>query len=108
MNCQSRNLISCVNLPTRITEISSTCLDHIWSSISMPNISGALQTGITDHFQVFVCYPGYFASNESCQVRYTKHTDAQIERSFDEVENFVGIFSAINSNDVNMLVELFL
>ena len=69
MNCQSRNLISCVNLPTRVTESSSTCLNHIWSSISMPNINGALQTDITDHFPVFVCYPGYFAPNEGCQVR---------------------------------------
>ena len=67
MNCQSRNLIPCVNLHTRITESSSTCLSHIWSGISMPNISGALQTDITDHFLVFVCYPGYFAPNEGCQ-----------------------------------------
>ena len=82
-------------------------LRAIWSSISMPNISGAVQTDITDHFPVFVCYPGYFAPNEGCQVMYRKHTDAQIERFIDEVENFVGTFSAININDVNMLVEFF-
>ena len=60
--------------------------------------------------KLIVCrhlYPGYFAPNEGCQVRYRKHTDAQIERLIDEVENFVGIFSAINSNDVYMLVEVF-
>ena len=50
-----------------------------------------------------MCYLGYFAPNEGCQDRYRKHTDAQIERFIDEVENFVGIFS----NDVNMLVEVF-
>ena len=77
MNCQSRNLISCVNLPTFVTESSSTCLGHIWiwSTICIPNISGALQTDITDHFSFFVCYPGYFAPNEEYQVKYRKHTD---------------------------------
>ena len=103
MNCQFRNLISCVNLPTRITESSSTCLDHIWSSISIPNISGALQTDVTDHFPVFVCYPGYFAPNKGCRVKYCKRTDAQIERFISEVKKIIVIFSAINSSDVNML-----
>ena len=39
---------------------------------------------------------------------YRKHTDAQIERFIIEAKNIVGIFSAININDANMLVEVYL
>ena len=58
MNCQSRNVFSCINLPTRVTESSSK---YFWC-FTNPDI--------TDHFPVFVCYPGYSAPNEGCQVKY--------------------------------------
>ena len=53
----------------------------------MPNINGALQTDITDHFPVFVCYPDYFTPNEGLVKlgRYRKYTDAQNERFIDGV-----------------------
>ena len=38
--------------PTRITQSSSTCIDHIWTNIHDKNISAIITHKITDHLLV--------------------------------------------------------
>jgi hypothetical protein len=48
--------VSCVNLPTRVTENSSTCIEHIFLKTSLigTSTSGILQTCITDHYPTYI------------------------------------------------------
>ena len=50
----SRNLISLINKPTRVTPSSATIIDHIWTNeYSKVNFSGVIHDNISDHFPVF-------------------------------------------------------
>jgi hypothetical protein len=52
---RSLSLMPVINLPTRVTAVTDTLVDHIWVSGSLcPCVSGAFNVGITDHFPVFV------------------------------------------------------
>ena len=49
----SRNFFPFINIPTRVTEQSSKCLDHIWYNRHNSLFSGAFITDITDHYPIF-------------------------------------------------------
>ena len=51
------NLFSLINKPTRVSNTSSTIIDHIWSNyyLNVKN-SGILYSTITDHFPVFAVF----------------------------------------------------
>ena len=45
-----------INLPTRITTTSATCIDHIWSNIyDCDVVSGIFSETISDHMITFQC-----------------------------------------------------
>lgn len=52
--CDEFNLTSNINLPTRVTSNSSSCLDLILSSITHTKSSGVIQNNISDHFPTFI------------------------------------------------------
>lgn len=51
----SHGFESRINLPTRVTSTSSTCLDHIFvkSRNNVGGLAGVYRTALTDHFPVF-------------------------------------------------------
>ena len=51
----SHYFTSLINIPTRVTDSSSTTVDHMWSNISAGLSSGVMTSDVTDHFTLFRC-----------------------------------------------------
>lgn len=51
---EERSLRSYVNMPTRVTRRSSSCIDLIFSNITYVSESGSINLNVTDHFPVFI------------------------------------------------------
>lgn len=55
---QSYNLTCFVNIPTRISSSSATCIDHVFSDINPNNIEvEVMNTALSDHFGIFMSLP---------------------------------------------------
>ena len=53
-NFISHSYKSHICIPTRVTDLSSTCLDHIWTNLDNVELSGVISdVNITDHFPCF-------------------------------------------------------
>ena len=42
-----------INIPTRVTNQTSTCIDHFYSNMQEETICGVTNLGITDHYLIF-------------------------------------------------------
>ena len=49
----ARSMVPYITLPTRVTDMSITNLDHIWCNLISNIVSGVIETKITDHNIVF-------------------------------------------------------
>ena len=54
---KSLHLLPMIDIPTRITNNSAKCLDHIYVNTFSPCIPGVLQTQISDHLPMFCSIP---------------------------------------------------
>lgn len=52
----SNNLYPFINVPTRVTDNTSKCLDHIWYNGHNVSHSGAFITSISDHYLIFCVF----------------------------------------------------
>ena len=46
---------SLIDIPTRESRNSSTCIDHIYVTSSLSNKSGVIKTSVTGHYIIFFC-----------------------------------------------------
>jgi len=51
--CYSSSFLPLINIPTHVTDRTSSCLDHIWYNKLHDVHSGAFDTDITDHYMIF-------------------------------------------------------
>ena len=49
----SKHFFPLINIPTRVTENSATCLDHIWYNSFNTLISGSFVLDVSDHYLAF-------------------------------------------------------
>ena len=94
---------SLVNKPTRITDKTATCIDHIWSNIFDDRIiSGIITEMIADHMATFQsCNVGFRkeTSKNVKNVRKVKKIDySMVESTLDEVN----VDRILNCSDVNV------
>ena len=53
-------LLQLITTPTRITNTSSTLIDHIYTNISAHYIqSGCIEAGISDHLPVYAIFENF-------------------------------------------------
>ena len=84
-NFFSHSYKSHISIPTRVTDQSSTCLDHIWANLNNLELSGVISnTNITDNFPSFVVFS--FSSNEHENI---------VKASSDLSQNNINTFSDI-------------
>ena len=55
----SKNYTPLIDIPTRVTPTSATCLDHIYVNFAENFFTGVLQTNISDHYATFCCIPNW-------------------------------------------------
>lgn len=104
---QLYNYQNILNIPTRVSPSSSTCIDHILCNFDDFRInSGTLQTAISDHYGIFAVFEN---STNPARVgakcfRNLKFNENDIQKVFSTVE-WTEVF---NSNDVVHAYEIFL
>ena len=76
-NFRSNHLLPLISLPTRVTNHSRTCLDHIYINSLQPCQSGVLELLVTDHHAVFCSIP--CADNPVNDTKVIKYRDHSVE-----------------------------
>ena len=92
-----------INLPTRVTETTATCIDHIYSNISLPCRSGVIDLLVSDHHAIFCSYELINVKhNKTFNLKFRDHSLVCIEKLkielSDALRNF-NVYSGLSSND---------
>ena len=83
--CQSFDLHQLIGEPTRVTESTSTPIDHIYvSEPTLITTSGVIQLGISNHFGIF----GSRSTQNSTDAKKNLHIDYRDYKAFNE-NNFL-------------------
>jgi exonuclease III len=96
-----RNLIPKITRPTRITQNSSTLIDHIYTDIDKTKcIAGTLMTDITDHFSNFIILNCSHKRYQPQIITYRVINDKLIDNLNRDLEN-TDWNAVYNSHDVD-------
>lgn len=104
---QQYNLQPLINIPTRVTDSSSTCIDHILSNINFCNIScGAIIKDTSDHFPIFAIFHAETSTDQNENFIYKrsyKNLDKNnLKQTFDEQNWYSKLLEDVyNTGDVN-------
>lgn len=111
---RSRHFIPLISLPTRVTESSASCLDHIWTNSLLPHKAGVVLSDISDHYATVFDIPSVSHNNGSRSVNITFRdvSTHNIEKLLLELKinfnNFCSDFASLNVNDkCDLFVRLF-
>ena len=74
----SYNLYPLVNIPTRVTEESAKCLDHIWYNKFDVSHSGAFVTDFSDHYLIF-CILNISINRSPIIQQFRDHSEANLQ-----------------------------
>ena len=79
-----------INKPTRITNVSATLIDHIWTNDLNYYSSGILYTSVSDHFPVFSSFSPPIIKSNSAKVVFKKRiiNNTNIEAFSSELSNY--------------------
>ena len=73
----SFNFLPLITIPTRITDHSAKCLDHIWTNDNSFMFSGSIINDITDHYPIFEIY-NKSSNKEIITLTYRNRSDNNI------------------------------
>ena len=69
-NFNSESFKCLINKPTRFTDHSQKCIDHIYTNVSNEVNSGVLNLQIGDHCAVFCSFTGYFQFERNYTIKF--------------------------------------
>ena len=95
-----------VNLPTRVTESSGKCIDHIWTNSLGNFASGVIPHEITDHYAVFVECP-ILNDRELLSIKYHDCSPSRIINLKCKLEEFCTTFSVYDHLDISTGTKIF-
>ena len=95
-----------INKPTRITQSSSTCIDHIWTNIQDKNISSAIITHkIADHLPVIQSTK---TANIKTALPYTRNFASRNCILFDEALNDIDPSDILRHTSADPAMDFFM
>ena len=84
---KSLHLMPLINIPTRITESSATCIDHVYINQLTPCKYGVLNMPIADHLPIFCSIPCQSSLNgKKIHIKYRNTSDDCLSKFKSEVE----------------------
>ena len=104
----SFSLIPCITLPTRVTEYSSTLIDHFWCNIVSNVKSGIIETDITDHFTVFLCIFDRRSDSSLLRRNFRDCSEESLARLETRLAESLSGFDLYDSLDVNIRTKIFM
>ena len=97
------NFKQLIDRATRVTDTSSTLLDHIYTNNKdIVSQSGVIETGISDHFMVYCTRKitrGYIGKHNSVKARSMKHYDKDLFREKLQSIEWLPVIESININE---------
>jgi len=101
--CFSNSFLPLITCPTRISNNSASCIDHIWFSQLEETVSGVLKLDISDHFAVFTTIKLSHSHSEFIQKKFRDHSEKCVKLLRDRVSTFVSEFDMCHDiiGDVN-------
>jgi len=99
-----------ITVPTYVTRVSSSCLDHIWYNQLDEVRSGVFQVDISDHYPVFACARIICEASDSVTKKFRDHSELSLTNFRAGVAVLAEEFMAIISDydhDIDFLLESF-
>ena len=96
-----------IDVPTRVTNNTSKCIDNIYTNCVLPISSGALHCDITDHHAIFCSIPIYDShSNNIIDIKFRDHSDSNIESLRTELFDKLSQFSFYSEFSTNIQINI--
>ena len=107
-NLQSEFFIPLINIPTRITSSTASCIDHIYTNCTLPIVSGVFDALVSDHCAIFCIIPIPNSNlNELKMIKFREHSDHNVNRMCESIERNLANFNAYNSFGIDDRVRIF-
>ena len=104
----SFNFYPLITVPTRVTDNSSKCIDHMWYNSFNVNHSGCFMTDISDHYTVYTSLK-FSCDKNFVRIKFRDHSKKQLDLLKINFENVVNTyFNSRNGIDVNESCRLFI
>ena len=108
-NFSCRGYVSLINIPTRRTDHSGTCLDHIYINSELSCVSGVIQTLISDHDAVFCSLPqSKPVINKLKRIKFRDNSISSLNAFKSKVSQDLSIFHVYDSFSIDDKMEIFL
>ena len=104
----SFNFYPLVTLPTRVSNNSATCIDHIWYNEFNVGVAGIFVTDITDHYTIFVSLR-YEINRNLSRVIFRDHSDRNLDCLRSRLPHLIDTYFEARTNNcsLNEVVDLF-
>ena len=97
-----------INVPTRETDETSTCIDNIYSNNLDPTYSGTLSCNMSDHHAIFSTIPiNEYSGNENIEFSFRCHSTQNIINFRRELEDNLSFFTLYDDFPINERFEIF-
>lgn len=97
---------SLISTPTRITSVSSTAIDHMYSNINYVSVCGTLNVNIADHLPIFLVKKKSRLHNDYIEVSCRTFPDDQADKFAADLRSQMGLIS-FDSGDPNIIWQNF-
>jgi len=97
--CSSNSFLPLITSPTRVSQFSVSCIDHIWYNQLEETVSGVLKLGISDHFAVFATIKLLNPNSEFIFKKFRDHSEGSIRLLRTRVLAFVADYDVSSDND---------
>ena len=102
-NFQSLHFLPVINRPTRVTNASSSVIDHIWYN-SLDNFeAGIFDVDISDHYPVFIDVNRIPIRNELFSYKFRSLTEGNIQNFINGTQLFLADFAQVSFPDVSSM-----
>lgn len=104
----SVHLYPMITIPTRLTDTTATCVDHIWFNSFVHSSSGVFNVNITDHFPIFlILRDNELFIDNYVDVKFRCYKKDNIQMFISEVDEYVGSFPNFACDDMHVICDSF-
>ena len=98
-----------INVPTRETNVSRTCIDNIFVNKLDPTYSGSLSCNISDHHAIFSTIPvNNYSANENFEFTFRNHSTQNIQNFRRDLENKLSFFALYDNFSIDEKFKIFM
>ena len=103
----SNSFYPLINIPTRVTNTSSKCIDHIWFNNFNVDFSGSFEIGITDHYPIFAIF-NFIVDNKPISKKIRDHSDRSMSELSTKIDELVSEYNTnVMLHNVNSKADWF-